>query len=293
MCPSSSHCQLAQPPRSGQLSSICLALQGRVAGRRFSTVRAKLAQPGQGCWPQTGTGTTADPYTSLTVRTGSGAQVRSRGSGDPGQHKPCAAAALQKSAFVPMALAVFFSFPRQSSGIFWILPFLPCPGRGGGGHHACRLHPCPCALASWGVEWRAVRPGRVDVPAGLRAMAGRRTSSQPLFPRQPQLLTEPLSPGRPSPRCRHPAGGWGRRSGLSQPSRAEKPPPRPFCGVIKLLAGLCPLPFRAQSTALVPVTTKGPYSPPSFISAGFGLTGSGCGDFYRNRAALPLTLRAQ
>lgn len=192
-----------------------------------------------------------------------------------------------------LALAVFFSFPRQSSGIFWILPFLPCPGRGGGGHHACRLHPCPCAVASWGVEWRAVRPGRVDVPAGLRAMAGRRTSSQPLFPRQPQLLTEPLSPGRPSPHCRHPAGGWGRRSGLSQPSRAEKPLPRPVCGVIKLLAGLCPLPFGAQSTALVPVTTKGPYSPPSFISAGFGLTGSGCGDFYRNRAALPLTLRAQ
>lgn len=148
---------------------------------------------------------------------------------------------------------------------------------------------CPGILGCW----RAVRPGRVDVPAGLRAMAGRRTSSQPLFPRQPQLLTEPLSPGRPSPHCRHPAGGWGRRSGLSQPSRAEKPLPRPVCGVIKLLAGLCPLPFGAQSTALVPVTTKGPYSPPSFISAGFGLTGSGCGDFYRNRAALPLTLRAQ
>lgn len=52
------------------------------------------------------------------------------------------------------------------------------------------------------------------------------------------------------------------------------------------------VPSPLLSTAHCPVTlaAEGPYSPSSFTSAGFALTGAG---FDRNSAALPLTLSAQ
>lgn len=186
MCPSCRHCQLAQSPRSGRLSSICLALQGRGAGRRFSTVRAKLAKPGQGCWPQPGTGTTADPYTSLTVHTGSGAQVRSRGSGDPGQHKPCAAATLPKSAFVPVWLLLYF-FPSRGNQAAFSGFFPSFPALGGVGEDTT-----PAVSTPARVPWH---PGVLE---GCPPRQGGRARRAQGHGRQANLIPAPFPPPAPA-----------------------------------------------------------------------------------------------
>lgn len=69
--------------------------------------------------------------------------------------------------------------------------------------------PGPCA------EWRAVCPS--DVPTGLGPWLGHSVwplpsrqagpHPNPSSPCQPQLLTGPLAPRRPSPCCPHPVGG--------------------------------------------------------------------------------------
>lgn len=141
----------------------------------------------------------------------------------------------------------------------------------------------------------ARRAGGHGLGAVCGLMPGRQAGprSRPSLPCQPQLLTVPLAPGRRT-QCRpHPAGGWGWRSELAQPFSGERPPHRPLCGVVQLLAQLRTPPSLIQNTALVPVTTKGPYFPSSFIRAGFELTGPGSGDLDKNKAAQLLTLRAR
>lgn len=192
----------------------------------------------------------------------------------------------------------FLSFLKQSSSIFWILPFprdllpplertlcLPSsspPHVLNGGLSTLTEQTCPQGSGPWLRHSVWPLPGRQAGP-----------HPSPSLPCQPQLLTGPLAPKRPSPRCPHTAGGCGWRSGPARSFSGERPPHKPLCGVVELLAQLCPPPSVVQNTALVTPTTKGPYFPSSFIRVSFGLTGSGSEDLDKNKAALLLTLRTQ
>lgn len=140
-------------------------------------------------------------------------------------------------------LSGFLSFPKPSSSIFWILPFretchhpwtgqcLPAssttPARPhvlSGGLSALAGQTCPQGSGPWLGRGVWPLPGRQAGP-----------HPSPSSPCQPQLLTRPQAPRRPSPYCPQPVGAWGWKSGPAQPFSNERQPHRPLCGVLNLL----------------------------------------------------------
>lgn len=117
---------------------------------------------------------------------------------------------------------------------------------------------------------------------------------RPFPPGQPQLLTEPSwapDSGETLPTLPSPCGGWGGgQAGGGGPEARGHLPGLSVGPITFWLSASSPSPH--QHETLVPLTTESPYFPPAFIRAGFALTGSGCGNLDRNKAALPLTLGA-
>lgn len=125
-------------------------------------------------------------------------------------------------------------------------------------------HPLPAPVLNGGLSAlqgrRAHRaPGHGSGAVCGLCLAGRLDLSPAPRPLPTPAADRALGPRRPSPCCPHSIGGRGWKSGPAQPFSNERPPHRPLCGVIKLLA----LPSSLPGTEHCPCHSyhKGPLCP--------------------------------